>query len=263
MNLYNILWAAAILGGLGLLFGIALSLASIFFSVDEDERVGKIVEILPGANCGACGFAGCEAYAKAVVEGTANPGGCAPGGEKTAEKISEIIGREVDFVKQVARIKCAGDCEKAPSRFTFSGTNDCRVAARIGGGQKACTYGCLGLGTCVNVCTNNAISIVNGIAVVDEELCGGCGQCVSVCPKNLIELIPATTKYFVACASKNTGAEMKNLCSAGCIGCKICEKNCPEGAIEVENNLANITEFKCKNCGICAEKCPKKIIKEF
>lgn len=263
MNMYNIIWAVAVLGGIGLIFGIALSLASIFFHVKEDERVEKIIEILPGANCGACGFAGCESFAKAVVEGTANPGGCAPGGEKAAEKISGIIGREVNFTKQIARIKCAGDCEKAPTRFEFDGLKDCRSAARLGGGNKACSYGCLGFGTCISVCSQNAISIVNGVATIDENLCGGCGACVAVCPKKIIEIVPAESKYFVACASKNTGPEMKSLCSAGCIGCKICQKNCPEGAIEIENNLANITEFKCKNCGICAEKCPKKIIKEF
>ena len=263
MNITNIIWAVAVLGALGLFFGIALSLASVFFSVKEDERVAQITEILPGANCGACGFAGCEGFANAVVAGTANPGGCAPGGEKVAAKISEILGKEVTFTKQVARIKCAGDCEKAPLRFEFSGLEDCRSAARLGGGSKACLYGCLGLGSCISACSQNAISIVNGIATIDENLCGGCGACVSVCPKKLIEIVPAETKYHVACASKNTGPEMKSLCSAGCIGCKICQKNCPSEAIEVENNLANIIEFKCQNCGICAEKCPKKIIRKF
>ena len=263
MNIYNIIWAVAVLGALGLIFGIALSLASVFFSVKEDERVEKIIEILPGANCGACGFAGCESFAKAVAEGTANPGGCAPGGENVAEKISGILGRDVNFVRQVARIKCAGDCEKAPTRFNFSGFKDCRSAARLGGGDKACSYGCLGLGTCISVCSQNAISIVNGIAVVDENLCGGCGACVAVCPKKLIEIVPKDGKYFVACASKNTGAEMKSLCSAGCIGCKICQKNCPAEAIDIENNLAEIIQHKCQSCGICAEKCPKKIIKEY
>ena len=263
MNITNIISAVIVLGALGLLFGIALSFASIFFSVKEDEKVKKITEILPGANCGSCGFAGCEAFAKAVVAATANPAGCFPGGEKVAAAISEIIGREADFVKQVARIKCSGDCQSAPLRFNYHGLEDCKAAARLGGGPKACSYGCIGLGSCLEVCTTNAISIIDGIASVDEKLCGGCGKCVSACPKKLIELVPAESKYFVACASKNSGSEMKTLCSAGCLGCKICEKNCSSDAIHVENNLADIISFKCKNCGICAEKCPKKIIKEY
>ena len=263
MNITNIIYAVAILGALGLLFGIALSLASIFFHVKEDERVEKIIEILPGANCGACGFAGCESFAKAVVEGSANPGGCAPGGEEAASAISEVIGRDAGFVKQVARIKCSGTCEHAPLRYDFDGLSDCRAAARFGGGPKACLYGCVGLGSCIKTCINNAISIIDGIAVIDENLCGGCGSCVAVCPKNLIELVPASSRYFVSCASKNKGPEMKELCDTGCIGCKICQKNCPEDAIEIENNLAKIDPDKCKNCGICADKCPKKIIKKY
>ena len=263
MNITNIIAAVAVLGILGLAFGIALSLASIFFAVKEDERIKKISDILPGANCGACGFAGCEAFAKAVVEGTANPAGCSAGGEETADKISEIIGRDADFIKQIARVKCSGACETSPNRFEYSGIGDCRTAVRLGGGPKACQYGCMGLGTCAKVCPQDAISFETGIAKIDESLCIACGKCISVCPKNLIKLVPSTAKYFVACASKDKGAEMKGVCSGGCIGCKICEKNCPEDAIEVENNLAKIITHKCKNCGICKEKCPKKIIKEF
>ncbi len=263
MNITNIIYAVALLGALGLLFGIILSLASIFFHVQQDERVGQITEILPGANCGACGFAGCEAYAKAVVEGVANPGGCAPGGEKAASAISEIIGKDVEFTKRVARIKCAGRCNSAPLRYDFSGLEDCRAAARIGGGPKACNYGCIGLGSCIHACPINALSVKDGIVVVDESKCMACGLCVAACPKDLIELVPTCSHYFVYCASRYKGAEMKELCEIGCIGCKICQKNCPEDAIEIENNLAKINPDKCKNCGICAEKCPKKIIKKY
>ncbi|MBR5587192.1 MAG: RnfABCDGE type electron transport complex subunit B [Clostridia bacterium] len=260
MNITNIILAVSVLGALGLIFGVVLSLASSFFATEEDERIDKIVELLPGANCGACGFAGCEAFAKAVTEGTARPGGCSVGGEKTAELIAEIMGTDADYVKQFAHLKCSASCAKAPHRYEFSGLDDCRAAARLGGGPKSCTYGCIGLGTCAKVCPLGAISLEDGLAVIDGEKCMACGVCVSTCPKNLIEIVPTTANYFVACASKDKGAQMKTLCSTGCIGCGICAKTCPHEAIEFENNLARIIPFKCQNCGLCAEKCPKKII---
>lgn len=263
MNITNIILAVTVLGSLGLIFGLALSFASEFFSVKEDERIEKITKILPGANCGGCGFAGCEGFARAVVEGSANPAGCSAGGEEVAKEISEIIGRDANFVKQVARIKCSGSCERSPMRFEFEGLHDCRSAMRLGGGPKSCQYGCIGIGTCMTVCPSNAISVDNGLAEIDENLCIGCGKCVSICPKDLIELVPADSKFFVACNSKDKGADMKNICSGGCIGCKICQKNCPSDAIEVENNLARIITFKCEDCGVCYEKCPKKIIHKF
>lgn len=263
MNMINILLAIAVLGVLGLIFGVVLSLASSFFAVDEDERIEKISKILPGANCGACGFAGCEAFAKAVVEGTANPGGCSVGGAKTAESISEILGTDVEFVKKFAHLKCSASCEKAPHRFEFSGLEDCRAAARLGGGPKACSYGCIGLGTCVKVCPLGAITLKDGLARIDGDKCVACGVCVASCPKKLIEIVPANAIYFVSCASKDKGAQMKETCSIGCIGCGICKKNCPSNAIELENNLARIIPHKCENCGVCVEKCPKKIIKKI
>ena len=259
----NILVAAVVLGGLGLLFGIILGVASKIFEVHKDERIAKIMEVIPCANCGGCGFAGCSAFAQAVVDGKAKPSGCSVGGSSCAECVSGIMGIKADFVKKVARVKCSATCEQSPMRYRYKGLEDCKAAARLGGGPRACSHGCTGIGSCVQVCQFGAISIENGVAIVDEEKCGGCGKCASVCPKKLIEIVPQDMKYFVACNSKDKGSEMKELCSAGCIGCKLCEKACESEAVSVENNLAVIDAEKCTSCGACAEKCPKKIIKSY
>lgn len=260
INFADILKAVLVLGGLGLIFGLVLGVASKIFEVKKDERIAKIMEILPCANCGGCGFAGCDSFAKAVVNGTASPSGCSVGGSKCAQEVSQIMGVEANFVKKVARVKCAGNCEQSPARYKYKGIESCAAAAKLGGGPKACSYGCMGIGSCMQVCTNDAISIRAGIAVVDPEKCSACGQCVEACPKRLIEIVPYESEYFVACNSKDKGSEMKNTCSAGCIGCKICVKACPAEAISVEDNLASIDIEKCENCGACAEKCPRKII---
>ncbi len=263
MNIMNILFAALVLGGLGLLFGIVLGVASKIFEVHKDERIGKIMEALPCANCGGCGFAGCSSFAQAVVDGKAAPSACSVGGSQCADAVSEIMGVKTEFVRKVARVKCSASCEQSPLRYRFKGLESCKAAARLGGGPKSCSYGCMGIGSCTEVCQFDAIHIEDGIAVVDEEKCIGCGRCASVCPKYLIEIVPEKAKYFVACASKDKGLDMKEACSAGCIGCKLCVKECESQAISVEDNLASIDEEKCTSCGKCAEKCPKKIIKNY
>ena len=263
MNIFEILMPMIVLGGLGLVFGVVLGVAAKIFAVEKDERIDRIIAVLPCANCGGCGYAGCSAYASSVANGTADVAACTVGGEECASKVAEIMGVKAEYVKKVARIKCAGDCEASPSRYKYKGLESCEAAARLGGGPKSCFYGCMGLGSCAKVCDRGAISIQNGIAVVDEEKCGACGKCVSVCPKKLIEIVPAKQKYVVACVSKDKGSEMKAACSTGCIGCKICEKTCPSEAIAVEDNIAKIDYEKCTLCGVCAEKCPRKIIKQF
>lgn len=259
--MYAILIAAGILGGLGLLFGIILGVASKIFAVQTDERIEQIMKILPCANCGGCGFAGCSAFADAVVKGKANPNACAVGGAKCAQEVSQIIGVEASFEKKTARVKCSGDCDAAPLRYDYYGPTSCEAAARLGGGPKACSWGCLGLGSCTQVCQFDAIHVVNGVAVVDEEKCTACGKCVSACPKQLISLMPVSKKYYVSCSSQDRGPEMKELCTAGCIGCRLCVKQCEADAISVENNLAKIDASKCTSCGKCAQKCPKGIIR--
>lgn len=257
----QIISAVLVVGITGLIFGCILALASVIFAVKKDERIDKIAEVLPGANCGACGMAGCSAYASAIVENGAAINLCSVGKSAVAEKIADIMGCEAGDVKELtAKVLCGGNCEKAKDKYIYNGIDDCRAAAKLAGGAKECSYGCLGLGSCVKVCMFDAISIVDGVAYVDEEKCGGCGMCKNVCPKNIIELIPKNAKASVLCSNKDKGAAVNKYCSVGCIGCKLCEKNCPEGAITVSDNCAVIDYDKCSGCGICAEKCPKKVI---
>lgn len=259
----QILYAALILGGAGLLCGLLLALAAKYLAVEVDERVEKITELLPGANCGGCGYAGCAAYAAAVVAGEAAPDCCSAGGAKVVTGIAEIMGVEATAKQpMLATVLCHGTSNAAALRYEYEGIDDCYAAARLGGGPKACAYACLGFGSCEKACPFGAIAVDNGVAKVDNEKCTGCGACVAACPKKVIALVPASVKYYVGCSSKDKGAAMKDKCTAGCIGCRICEKNCPSEAISVKDNLAVIDYEKCTGCGICAEKCPKKIIVE-
>lgn len=253
----GILTAVIIVGGMGILFGILLGVASKIFAVKVDEKVPLIVEVLPGANCGGCGFAGCNAYATAIAEGKAKPNLCPVGGAKATEKISEILGVKAEVQDRiVATVMCNGTCDNAAVKYKFDGEADCYVAAHLGGGGKVCSSGCLGLGNCVKVCRFGAMSIVDGVAKVDREKCLGCGMCVKECPKQIIKLVKYKNKFAVLCQSKEKGKDTKKACSVGCIGCGICAKNCPKEAITIENNHAVIDEEKCVSCGICESKCP-------
>ena len=257
----DIIYAVAIVGIIGLIFGLLLSFASVIFKVETDERETKITEALPGANCGGCGYAGCSAYAAAVVSGSAPVNACSVGKDAVAAKIAEIMGVKAEKSEPMtARVLCAGDCENAPDKFLYMGNEDCRTAARLSGGQKACPNGCLGFGSCVKVCKFGAISVINGIARVDEEKCTACGACVKTCPKHIIELIPQKSKYYVQCKNTEKGAQTIKNCKLGCIGCKKCENVCPAEAVKVTDNLAAIDYSKCISCGSCAEVCPRKII---
>lgn len=252
----------AIFAGLGVLFGMILAIASRVFSVKTDERIEKICEGLPGANCGGCGYSGCAGYAAAVVKGEAPANACRAGGEAAARVIGEVMGIEVTAQEpMIAKVLCSGTCGTATNKCHYEGAQDCIAADRMHGGDKACPAGCLGLGTCVSVCPYDAIHVENGVAVVDENKCVGCGACAQLCPKKLIQLIPVRVKYRVVCRSPETGAQTRKLCTVGCIGCKICEKNCPSDAIHVKGGFAEIDYSKCTSCGICAGKCPRKIIK--
>lgn len=249
------------LGALGLIFGALLGVAARKLKIEVDEKTDKICELLPGANCGGCGFAGCNAFAKALTDNSADASLCSGCSEENLNKIENITGgitkkRE----KLVAYVMCSGKTDICKDRFTYEGIKDCNSALRYANGAKACLYACLGYGTCVESCKFNALSIKDGLAIVDSSLCVGCGACIDVCPRGVIKLIPKKKTSIVLCSSKNKGAKMKNICTAGCIGCSICVKECKEGAITVDNNLAVIDYNKCTACGDCVLKCPKNII---
>lgn len=259
--LIDILKALLALGIMGLILGAALSIASKFFFVKEDERKAKIMDILPGANCGGCGFAGCGNYADAIIAGDAPCNKCPVAKNEGATAISAIMGTEAsDVVEMVAHIRCHGSDAFANKKYIYYGMDDCAAANRLLGGYMTCQYGCLGFGNCVEACPEGAIRIENGVAVVDRDQCIGCGVCLKICPKSVIELVPKNSKILVSCSNKDKGARTREACNIGCIGCKICEKNCPEGAIRVEGNVSIVDYEKCVGCGICAQKCPRKII---
>lgn len=262
MNGIDIVLAALIVGGTGLLIGLVLGKAGKVFAVEEDEKEAAILEVLPGNNCGGCGYAGCSGLAAAIAKGEAPTGGCPVGGAPVAEKIAKIMGVESDEqVRMVARVKCVGVPEQAAQSYEYTGIKDCSIINIMQNqGPKSCVYGCLGYGTCVTACPFDAIHIVNGIAHVDRENCKACGKCIQVCPRNIIEMVPYDQRIFVACNSCDKGKDVMSVCKTGCIGCKMCEKVCESDAVKVVNNLAHIDPDKCTGCGKCAEKCPKKII---
>ena len=247
---------------IGLVIGAALVFAGKKFSVETDEREAAIREYLPGNNCGACGYPGCDGMAAAIVKGEAPVNACPVNTAENLEKIGGIMGVEVTAgVKKTAFVKCAGDCESTSNKCNYVGIHDCRAAVLAGISIWECDYGCLGYGSCVQACAFDAIHIHNGVAVVDADRCTGCGSCVKACPKNLIELIPSDKKVAVACSNQDKGAEVKKVCTAGCIGCRLCTKQCEEEAITVDGFLAHIDYEKCVGCQKCAEKCPSGIIR--
>lgn len=246
---------------IGAVAGVILVVCSKVFFVETDETVSQLTEALPGANCGSCGYSGCEGYATAVAKGEAETNLCKPGGSDCAKKLAKIMGTEaLDAEAVVAFIRCNGCIGATEARYIFTGTQTCVASERFYNGKGTCRSACDGLGDCVRVCDNDAISIINGVAVVDPVKCKGCGKCAKVCPNKLIDIIPAAQKYAVQCSNIDSGKLTKAVCKNGCIGCKICEKKCEAGAISVQNNHATIDGTKCTGCGVCANACPQKCI---
>ena len=257
----SILIPVAIFIGLGVLTGALLAAASRIFAVEKNETAEKVLECLPGANCGGCGFSGCSALAEAIAKGEAKVNSCPVGGAEVAGKVAAIMGVEAaPTVRMRAQVMCSGTREYAKKKYIYEGVDDCIAASRIGGGDKLCTNGCIGLGTCVKACPFEAISVSEGVAAVDYSKCRGCGVCVSACPKNIIRLIPFDARHWVGCMSVDDGKNTRKVCDVGCISCKLCQKNCPTGAITVDSFVARIDYAKCTGCNKCVDKCPRHII---
>ena len=262
----DVLIPVLILFGIAIVCALVLTVSSAFFGVKENEKTAAVRDCLPGANCGACGFSGCDGYAKAISEGeTDNPSLCIPGGDGVAKEVAAIMGLEAaDVVEKVAYVACNGSCLPSERKYIYDGLSSCAAANLYFSGDRDCTFACLGYGDCVKVCPRDAICINpdKGIAEIDPRKCIGCGLCVKECPNGIISLINDTSRVVVKCSSHNKGAQVRKVCSNGCIACGKCEKSCPEGAIKVVDNLAVIDYDKCTGCGTCKSVCPVHCIHE-
>lgn len=258
----TVLYAVLILGVLGCVFGGGLAVASQIFAVEKDPRIEEVQSTLPGANCGGCGFAGCAACATAIVSGSAPVNACPVCSGEQTTRIAAIMGVQVaPAERKVAFVKCNGG-QRANKKYEYIGVSDCVGAMKVAGnGPLECAYGCLGFGNCTRACAFDAIHInANGVAEVDREKCTDCGKCMAACPRHLIVEIPYAADIVARCSSKDKGAVSRQNCSASCIGCKLCEKNCPSDAIHVVDNVAVIDYTKCTSCGTCVSKCPRKVL---
>ena len=234
---------------MGIVFGVLLVVISKVFAVKTDERAVQITEALPGANCGACGYAGCADYADAIVNKGAPMNACLPGGANAAAAIGAIMGVSVTASERMVPVlHCNGTCEATNRKFTFDGVQSCTAAKRFYGGTGVCAYGCLGLGDCVSVCENDVISIKDGIATFCTEKCVACNKCAKVCPNGLIELRSEKKKVDVRCSSRNMGKVAMQSCQNSCIGCKKCEKVCKFEAIigSSSRDIKGIVPFELK-----------------
>lgn len=266
-----ILIAVIVLGSVGLISALVLFFTAKKFAVHEDERIGLVTEVLPGANCGGCGFPGCSGMASACVkaadQGTLDGLNCPVGGQPTMQKIATILGMEIQAsAPKMAVIRCNGTCENRPKVVNYDGVKTCRIANATCMGETACAYGCLGCGDCVTACQFGAISMNNetGLPEVDTQKCTACGACAKACPRNIIEIrtVKGKKKMGVAveCMNKDKGAVAMKACKAACIGCQKCVKVCEFNAVTVENNLAYINADSCRLCRKCEEACPKQVI---
>lgn len=259
----NYIFPIILVAGFGLVFSVVLVIASKLMAVKTDERFAAVRAVLPGVNCGACGYAGCDDYAKALCEG-AKTNLCTPGGDGVSAEISGVLGVEVaDVIEEFAVVRCGGSPEVTSIKMDYKGVPTCAACSTFYQGKGSCPYSCMGYGDCVAVCLYDAIHVVDGVAVVDKLKCSGCGMCARQCPHHLIVLTDATQKTFVACSNKDKGAQTRKVCQVGCIACGRCAKVCPTGAITVADNLASIDSDKCTDCGLCVAECPVKTIRQY
>ncbi|MDI6757670.1 MAG: RnfABCDGE type electron transport complex subunit B [Endomicrobiia bacterium] len=257
----DIVGGLVFLSGIGFLMGFGLAFAAKKFAVSVNPVEEEIIKLLPGANCGACGYAGCAGYAEALIAGLVEAGKCPVADPETNKKISAALGKELtQNARRTAIIFCGGG-SKCRDKYEYDGIEDCAVSDGIFGGPKSCEYGCVGLGNCARICPFGAIDYVKGeVPVIAEAKCTSCGLCVAACPKKIIHLVECKYRYHIQCSSTDKGARVRQICPPGCIGCGICVKLCPQNDIILSNNLARMKYDACDNCGVCEVKCPTKTI---
>lgn len=249
---------------IGLLSGLILAIASIVMAVPKDQKTEDIRAILPGANCGACGFSGCDGYAKALATGEAKPGLCTVGGKDVADQIASYLGvAAASMEPHMSVVRCLGSNDYTGDRVNYEGITSCAAAAAVAGGPTDCTYGCIGLGDCVKACNYNALSVRNGVAMVEQKNCVACGMCLKACPRHLLTLVPVKKQAVVLCSNCDKGNVTNKACKVGCIGCMKCVKTCQHDAVHVKNFLAAVDPEKCVGCGECVDACPRHIIGLF
>lgn len=258
----DILLPVLIVAVIGLVAGAGLSIASVVMAVKVDEKAEKIREVLPGANCGACGYSGCDGYAAALSSGKESSASlCAPGGPAVAAEVAAVLGIQAQqTARKAAVVRCNGTCNNTTDKMIYHGVTSCLAAVQLFGGQGSCQFGCLGFGDCVDVCEYDALKVRDGVAVVDETQCTACARCTQVCPKQLIALQPMDGRAVVRCMNRDKGAVARKKCQAACIGCMKCEKVCESGAVKVTNFLAQVDSEKCIACGKCVDACPQKCL---
>ena len=259
------IFAVIVIAVMGVLLGLLIGFVAKLFAVETDPRIEEVEELLPGANCGGCGFAGCSDFAKAVVGDNAEPGGCPVNSSENSTAIGKLLGKSAgDGGKKVAIVLCGGDNNSAKKSVGYNGIKDCQSAATVAGGDKGCEYGCLGFASCARACPFNAIEMRNGLAIVHAELCVGCGKCVATCPRNLIKLIPAEAEVHIFCSSPEKGAAKKKVCSVPCIGCRKCVKAAEEGQMVVNGFLIDVNYDNPPSKEIIeVAKCPTKCLKQM
>ncbi len=260
----------ALLGCIGLFFGIGLALAASKFKVETNPLIEEVLEALPAAQCGGCGYPGCEGYAIAVVnDPDVPPNLCFPGKESVANKVAELTSKKVTAVEdQIAVVRCSKQEGNVKQKYDYQGFESCSAAHMSFGGPLSCTYGCIGLGECSDACPFDAITMVNGFPQIDADTCVGCGKCVKACPKGVIELQSLKARVFVPCSTKDPGKVVRQVCEVGCISCKLCVKACPAGAVTYEDGLIKIDHKVCLEYGdaceeACVSKCPRNIFKPY
>lgn len=253
---------AAIIGGLGLVFGLLLGFASKQFAVEVDEREQEIRALLPGANCGGCGVPSCDALAAAIANGQAEPTACVVNTDENAQKIGMLLGVSVDAIKRnVATIICQGSLDHCKLKFDYEGVETCAAANKVMMGRKSCRFSCLGYGDCVRSCKFNALEMTEGgIPRVTTQNCTGCHACENECPRDVIRLMPDDYYVHVLCRTEDKGKAVRDACTTGCITCRMCERACNFGAISCATGVAVIDYDKCVGCLECADKCPTNAI---